>query len=238
MNVIPGDASFSAAFAPLEPHAVVTGQMPHASYQRCSTKMKITLFTICSLVLVIFTPFAKGTTVSISQPTFTGIADFSPSGFGQSFTANGDYLIVAIDLYISSSAGGSDATLRLYDFNSSLPALGTSVLGAGIFFEADLSVVPQWVRVELLSPIPVTNGNEYAFTIIAKDPGGSATGWNNYGVNSSDVYSGGGRITISPVTVRTTDLAFQVVTVPEPGTAILVAAGLLLGINRRARRHS
>jgi hypothetical protein len=199
------------------------------------TEMRITLATICSVTLAIFAPSAKGATVSISQPTFTGIADFSPSGFGQSFTANGDYSIVAIDLYISSSAGGSDATLRLYDFNSSLPALGASVLGTGTFFESDLNATPQWVRVELLSPVTVTNGNAYAFTIIAMDPGGSATGWNNYGVNSSDVYAGGGRITVTPVSVKTTDLAFQVVTVPEPGAVSLAALGILLGINRRTR---
>jgi len=200
--------------------------------------MRIILAAIFSVTLGVFAPFAKGATVSISQPAFTGVADFSPSGFGQSFTANGDYLIVAIDLYVSSSSGGSDATLRLYDFNSSLPALGASVLGIGTFFESDLNAVPQWVRVELASPVPVVNGNEYAFTIVAKDPGGSATGWNNYGMNSSDVYSGGGRINVSPVSVRTTDLAFQVVTVPEPAPVSLALLGILLGINRRTRRPS
>lgn len=197
--------------------------------------MKIILATISSLTLAILAPSAKGVTVSLSQPTFTGLADFSSSGFGQSFTANGDYLIVAIDLYISSSAGGSDATLSFYSFDSSLPALGGSVLGTGTFLESDLSSSPQWVRVELFSAVPVINGNEYAFTIVAKDPGGSETGWNNYGVNSSDVYSGGGRITVNPVAVRTTDLAFQVVTVPESGTVCLAALAILIGINRRAR---
>jgi len=177
-------------------------------------------------------------TVSISQPSFTGLADFAPSGFGQSFTANGDYSIVAIDLYISSSSGGSDGTLRIYDFNSSLPALGTSILGTGTFFEADLSLAPAWVRITLLSPIVVTKGNEFAFTIVAKDPGGSATGWNNYGVNSSDVYPGGSRITVDPVTMKTTDLAFQVVTIPEPSIVGIAAVGLFIGINRRTRRRS
>jgi hypothetical protein len=29
---IPGEVFFRAVFAPVEPHAVVTGQMPHAIY--------------------------------------------------------------------------------------------------------------------------------------------------------------------------------------------------------------
>jgi hypothetical protein len=32
MNGIPGEVFFRAVFAPVEPHAVVTGQMPHATY--------------------------------------------------------------------------------------------------------------------------------------------------------------------------------------------------------------
>jgi hypothetical protein len=32
MNGIRGEASFRAGFAPVEPHAAVTGQMPHADY--------------------------------------------------------------------------------------------------------------------------------------------------------------------------------------------------------------
>ena len=31
MNGIPREVSFRAVFAPVEPHAVVTGQMPHAT---------------------------------------------------------------------------------------------------------------------------------------------------------------------------------------------------------------
>jgi hypothetical protein len=32
MDEMRGEVLFSAVFAPVEPHAVVTGQMPHATY--------------------------------------------------------------------------------------------------------------------------------------------------------------------------------------------------------------
>ena len=134
-------------------------------------------------------------TIVISQPTFTGLADYQPTGFGQSFTANGNYSITAINLYISSSAGGSDITLRLYDFNSLASTLGSVIQGSGILLEPSLSPIAAWKTVALTSPVNVVSGATYAFTIIAKDPGGSETGWNNYGVNSADVYAGGNRST-------------------------------------------
>ena len=38
MDEIRGEVIFRAVFAPVEPHAVVTGQMPHATYQHCSAR--------------------------------------------------------------------------------------------------------------------------------------------------------------------------------------------------------
>lgn len=201
--------------------------------------MKHALLTICANVLF-GASLARGSTVSISQPSFIGLADYAPAGFGQSFTANGDYSIVAIDLYVSSSAGGSDATLSIYDFDSSSSELGSTILGAGMFLEAELSTSPRWIRVNLLFPVTVNSGDEYAFTIVAKDGGGMATGWNNYGFSSSNVYPEGSRLSISSssgsITPATNDLAFAVVTVPEPTSGLLLALGLLGAINRRTRQ--
>ena len=182
---------------------------------------------------------AHAATIVISQPTSTSLADYSPTGFGQSFTANGNYSITAINLYISSSAGGSDITLRLYDFDSLASTLGSVVRGSGILLESSLSPTAAWETVTFLTPVNVTSGATYAFNIVAKDPGGSATGWNNYGVNSADVYAGGNRLNIgsgSSVSKQASDLRFQVVAVPEPSTLMLFVAALSITATRRTRR--
>jgi hypothetical protein len=181
---------------------------------------------------------SHATTIMISQSTFTGLADYQPTGFGQSFTANGDYSITAINLYISSSAGGSDITLRVYDFNSLASTLGSVVRGSGVLLESSLSRTAAWKTVTLAAPVNVVPGVEYAFTIIAKDPGGSATGWNNYGFNSADVYAGGNRLFLgsgSLVARGIPDLSFEVLTVPEPSTLMLLAATLTISVSRRTR---
>lgn len=176
----------------------------------------------------------------ISQPTFTRLEDYQPTGFGQSFTANGTYPVGAINLYISSSFGGSDITLRLLEFNSLASTLGSSVLASGALKESALSPTGGWKTVSLETPYKVSSGASYAFTIIAKDPGGSATGWNNYGVSVTDVYSGGNQLSIgsgNPVTKQTSDLSFQIVLVPEPSTSLLFAAAAMVLSGRRTR-HS
>jgi hypothetical protein len=138
--------------------------------------------------------------------------------------------------------GGADANLRIYDFNSSLSTLGSTVLGTGTFLETQLSSTPTWIRVNLSEPIRVSDSSEYAFTIIAKDPGGSATGWNNYGVNSANVYADGSRLNISSssgaISQGTPDLAFAVITVPEPSSISLAALGVIAATHRRANRRS
>jgi len=178
-------------------------------------------------------------TVVISQPTFTGLADYQPTGFGQSFTANGNYSITAINLYISSSAGGSDITLRLYDFNSLAATVGSVVQGSGILLESSLSPTAAWKTLTLTSPVNVVLGATYAFTIIAKDPGGSETGWNNYGVNSADVYAGGNRLYLgsgNSVIKGVPDLSFEVMAVPEPATGILFSIAITITAMSRTRR--
>ena len=182
---------------------------------------------------------AKAATIVISQPTSTSLADYSPTGFGQSFTANGNYSITEISLYISSFAGGSDITLRLYDFDSLASTLGSVVRGTGILLESSLSPTAGWETVTLAIPVNLTSGATYAFTIIAKDPGGSATGWNKYGVNSADVYAGGNSLTIgsgSSVFKQSSDLRFQVSAVPEPSILSLFAAAVMITTTRRTRR--
>ena len=178
-------------------------------------------------------------TIVISQPTFTGLADYQPTGFGQSFTANGNYSITAINLYISSSAGGSDITLRLYDFNSLAATVGSVVQGSGILLESSLSTTAAWKTLTLTSPVNVVLGATYAFTIIAKDPGGSETGWNNYGVNSADVYAGGNRLYLgsgNSVIKGVPDLSFEVMAVPEPATGMLFSIAITITAMSRTRR--
>lgn len=204
-------------------------------YVHVYRKMKSPLCLLSVVTMMLVPPDAHGDTVSISQPTFTALADFAPAGFGQSFTASGTYSITAIDLYVSASSGGTDATLRIYDYNSSLSLLGTVILGAGTFVEANLSTTPAWIRINLAAPVPVTSGDEYAFMVVAKDPGGS-TGWNNYGFNASNVYSGGSRLGGNG-SQGTSDLAFAVVTVPEPSSALLLMIGFL-ALSGRTRTES
>ena len=194
--------------------------------------MTHTITALYAVSIVLGSSFVGGSTISIFQPDFTAMTDLPPSGFGQSFTANGNYSIVAIDLYVSASSGGSDATLGIYTFNSSLLILGTTALGTGTFLETEINRSPSWVRVHFSSPIPVNDGDEFAFTIVARDLAGGATGWNNYGYNRLDVYAGGRHLPLS-MTQQTSDLAFAVVTVPEPSSLFLFSFGLLYATSRR-----
>lgn len=201
--------------------------------------MKINISLIALLALILgFAGRSPAATVAISQPTFTSLADFSPSGFGQSFTASGNYSITAIKLYISSSAGGSDITLRLYSFDSLASTLGTTVQASGKLLESSLSPTAAWKTVSFTTPVNVVSGATYAFTIIAKDPGGSATGWNNYGVKSTNVYAGGSYLSIETgrsVSKQVSDLSFQVMAVPESSISLLLAAAIMITASRRAR---
>lgn len=178
-------------------------------------------------------------TIAISQPAFTGMPDLPPIGFGQSFTATSSDSLTAIHLYVSSCSGGSDFTLRLYDFDSDGSKLGASILGSGTFLETDLSTTAGWRSVALTSAVKVIEGQTYAFTVIAKDPGGSATGWNNYGRHATDIYAGGNYLGLGSngaVTKQAPDLAFQIFSVPEPGGVLLAGASLVTAVIRRTRR--
>ena len=197
-------------------------------------KLKLALFAL----LFGTSAIVQGATIMISQPTFTRLEDYQPTGFGQSFTANGNYFIGAVNLYISSSYGGSDTTLRLFDFNSLASSLGNSVLGSGVLQESSLSSSGSWRTISLDVPVRVFSGSAYAFTIIAKDSGGIANGWNNYGMSPSDVYSGGNQLSIgsgASVTKQTADLSFQVVsvTVPEPSSSLFFVSAVMLAFSRR-----
>jgi hypothetical protein len=117
------------------------------------------------------------------------------------------------------------------------------VLGSGRLLEPQLSPQPLWREVGLAAPVPLTAGRTYAFTVQADDPGGTETGWNNYGATFADAYAGGeffmglaGRVSTGS-NIR--ELAFQTVVVPEPAAAVAAAgaaAGLLAG--RRPRRRA
>lgn len=199
--------------------------------------MKTPPITILALSLALMVA-APAATIVISQPAFTSLSDLPPTGFGQSFTAGESYTITAINLYVSASAGGSEFTLRLYDYDAAGPALGTKILGSSTFLEANLSAAADWKSVVLDSPVKVTAGKTYAFTIIAKDPGGSATGWNNYGRSATEAYPAGNLLGLSangtPNPVAS-DLAFQVVAIPEPGVSFLMSIAMVAAATRRTR---
>lgn len=198
-------------------------------------KMKLSAITFLSLTLA---GAAHAATIVISQPAFSSLSDFPPTGFGQSFTAGSSYTITAINLYVSASAGGSDFTLRLYDFNLAGSTLGTTILGTGTFLEANLSAAADWKSVLLASPVKVVGGKTYAFTVIAKDPGGSATGWNNYGRSSANAYSEGNLLGLGSndtANPQASDLTFQVVAVPEPGVSFLISFAMIVTATRRTR---
>ncbi len=199
--------------------------------------MKTPPIALLALSLALMT-VAPAATVVISQPSFISLSDLPPTGFGQSFTPGENYTITAINLYVSASAGGSDFTLRLYDYIAAGPALGTTILGSSTFLEANLSAAVDWKSVVFASPVKVTAGKTYAFTIIAKDPGGSATGWNNYGRSATDAYAAGNLLGLSangtPNPVAS-DLAFQVVAIPEPGVPVLIFLAMAVAATRRTR---
>ena len=183
---------------------------------------------------------SQGATIVISQPSFSSLDDYSPTGFGQSFTATGTYQITSLDLYMSKSSGGSDITVTLHAFDSLTSILGTTVLGSGILRESGISTTAAWTSIQFSSPVNVLADSTYAVKIVAKDPGGS-TGWNNYGAAASNVYIGGNYLNISTsgtVTKTNSDLAFRVSAVPEPSSSLLVAAGFCIAATRRTRRDT
>lgn len=192
------------------------------------------------LVLWAFAGEAPASTVIISQPSFSTLADYSPGGFGQSFTASRADQIISLNLYISSSSGGSDITVTLHTFDSLNSLLGATVLGSGTLRENQLSTTAAWKTVLFSSPVSVQARTTYAFKIVAKDAGGSS-GWNNYGASSTSTYASGTRLSISTggtVTKATNDLAFEVVAIPETGTwSLWVMLGTLAATHRTRARH-
>jgi hypothetical protein len=176
--------------------------------------------------------------VDVTQTQIDGHVD--PLNFGQSFTAVRDTTLTSIRLSISAASGGSDLTLRLYDFDRPSLSLGSTLLGSGKLTESQLSPTPAWMDVPLTSPASVTAGHTYAFTIQAADPGG-VTGWNNYGATMTDVYAGGefffglsGKVNTN---TNLKELALQTITAPEPGALALLTIGSVF-LQRRHRRPS
>ena len=123
-------------------------------------------------------------TTVISQPIIAMLADDAPTGFGHSFTASGNDSTTTINLYISSASGDSGIILTLYNFDSLASTLGGDVQGSGVLLESSLSPTAAWKKVTFSSPFNVISAATYASSTIAQDPGGSATGWNNYGCDS------------------------------------------------------
>lgn len=192
--------------------------------------------TLCTATLL--TASLNASTVALSQPQFDGHYDFGLRG--QSFTAPVSTEMTGLRLSVSASFGGSDATVRLYGFNRSSLTFTTGILGSDTFHEVDLSPTPEWIDIPLDSPFLLEAGSTYAFTIEAKDPGGRATGWNNYAATETDVYNGGEFLVVLTLGRASTasnvkEYAFEVLTIPEPRTALLFSSMAVLTLVRRRR---
>jgi hypothetical protein len=75
--------------------------------------------------------------VIISQPRIDGHAD--PRDFGQSFTPDTASVLSTVRLSVSASAGGSDATVRVSEFDRTSRTLAADVLSQSSFKESQLS---------------------------------------------------------------------------------------------------
>jgi hypothetical protein len=206
------------------------------AHQTFDNKMNRTTILLLAMIFVLAVT-SEAATIVISQPSFSSLNDYSPTGFGQSFTATGTYQITSLDFYISKSSGGSDITVTLHTFDSLASILGATVLGSAVLRESGISTTAAWTIIQFSSPISVQADSTYAFKIVAKDPGGS-TGWNNYGAAASNVYIGGNYLNIftnGTVSKTNSDLAFRVSAVPEPSSSLLVLVGLSIAVTRRRR---
>ncbi len=186
---------------------------------------------------ILFTPLFTLAAIGTSQTQIDFHAD--PLNFGQSFTPTEDQTISAIRLSIAAEQGGSDFTLQFYEFDRGTLTLAPTVLATGQAFESQLSRnTPSWLEIRLASPLPILSGQTYAFTVLAKGPGGD-TGWNNYGLSTTDVYAGGefffGLTGSVRVNTNLKELAFETV-VPEPAsfTALLLLICLMISRKRNS----
>ena len=204
--------------------------------QQTTTNSVITFLT--SLILICSATSLDAATIGISQSEFVFHAD--TLDFGQSFTSEQDTDIVGIRLNLSASFGGSDITIRIYDFDRSTLSFVSGILARGTLLESALSTTPAWFDVMVDDRVSLVAGNAYAFTVEAKDPGGVDTGWNNYAVTTVDVYPGGEFFIefLGSITTNTNlkELAFETLIIPEPSSLLLAAFALLGLIGFRLRR--
>ena len=216
--------------------------------------MRILYYASLSSLFFSVSSVSQASTISISQPVVDRLltaGDISFGEHGQTFTATGDYSIVAIDLFVQAIDGGNpnnipgilpgtsfEITLFGFDFDEFRPA--GPRLGQGSFLETELSETAQWIRVELDEPAPVTAGETYAFLIDPEEDPPQRRGANLYGFDiSGEEYSDGTAYVLFPRTLdyqqRSSDLAFQIVTVPEPSSVLLILGGGFLFASRRTR---
>lgn len=85
-----------------------------------SMRIKIVCVSVALLQIV------ESSLVVVSQKIFTGLEYYSPGGFGQSFKVDDDCSLTSIEIYVSSSAGGSNGVISIFGFESSSSTLGNS----------------------------------------------------------------------------------------------------------------
>ena len=116
---------------------------------------------------------------------------------------------------------------------STLPVVGTAFNGDDLF-ELKLS------DVGFNAPVNLVGGQTYSLVVV--DAG--STGTINYAAQQPSSYPGGGQVGHTRASANGTwggpysfeDLAFKVVTTPEPGGATVCVGALMLGVMRRRAR--
>jgi hypothetical protein len=192
---------------------------------------------ICATLLMLLGISAVGSVlIDQSQTNSTFTSDLSSYGnSGQTFTPGMDGQLIGIRLKIegrgyTGGPYGSDFRVDLHQVSAS-NVVNPQVLVSGTRQKTGiLRLQPQWFEIMFDSPYQQTKGQKLAFTIFELSGGGS-NGWNQYGMSSGNVYTGGqwfGSYTTSPLTASNTDFAFETILIPEPATMLLLTIGWIV----------
>lgn len=168
------------------------------------------------LIFFVLCSFATGQTVLAENSISSGYGDIGEGG--QSFTVVKSVQITEIQLKVQAINGGSDFTIFLSGYDPWNHVHGPT-LGEKTISKESLTAFPgdSWISVIFDSPITLTSGI-YAFnfdTHNEETPGA----YNNYAMESSNVFRGGRRILAPSGSNWYTnhhDLAFRIIGFGDP----------------------